>query len=378
MRGCQQRYNSFHMAGNLFRILSPEGTLEEGQNDPPIPVEDQLRLYRSMVLNRRLDERMISLQRQGRIGFYVSSVGEEAAIFGSCFALGESDWVMPCYREIGAAILRGCPLSVVMSQLFGTADDLSEGRQMPNHHAVRSVLYGSVSSPVGTQIPHATGIALAMKLQKKKEVALVYFGDGATSVADFHVGANFAGVFKAPVIFLCRNNQWAISVPREAQTAAETLALKAQAYGFEGVRVDGNDIFAVHEATRRAREKACRGEGPTLIEAVTYRMLAHSTSDDPRMYREEGEVERWKRLDPLKRFRTYLRAQGQWSDEQQKQLEEEVREEILSNLSRAEHAQSPSIATMFEDVYDEVPWHLEEQRRQLREVESPETVGHKV
>ena len=309
------------MSGSTFRILTPEGTIEDGQNDPPISVEAQLRLYRSMVLNRRLDERMISLQRQGRIGFYVSSVGEEAAIYGSCLALGEFDWVLPCYREIGAALLRGCPLQVVMSQLFGTADDLLHGRQMPNHHAIRSVFYGSVSSPVGTQIPHASGIAMAMRLQKKKEVALAFFGDGATSTADFHVGANFAGVFKAPVIFLCRNNQWAISVPREVQTASETLAMKARAYGFEGIRVDGNDVFAVHEVTRQAREKACRGEGPTLIEAVTYRMLAHSTSDDPRMYREEKEVARWKRLDPLKRFRTYLIARRHWSQARQEQLE---------------------------------------------------------
>lgn len=343
-------------------ILRPDGKVEEGQEVPPIPPADLIRLYRLMILNRLLDERMTILQRQGRIGFYVGSMGEEAAIISSAFALREQDWIFPCYREVGAALVRGFSITEVANHLFANAEDSVKGRQMPCHYASRQLRFCSVSSPVSTQIPHATGLGLAARIRGKKDVALVYFGDGATSAGDFHAGLNLAGVFRTPTVFFCRNNQWAISLPLEQQTATKTLAIKAEGYGFEGVRVDGNDIFAVYTATRAAAEKARCGEGPTLIEALTYRLGAHSTSDDPRGYREEQEVEAWKQKDPLVRFRAYLLAGGHWSDREDIRLKEEFSEEIQSAVKKAEKIAPPPPETLFEDVFDTVPWHLQEQR----------------
>jgi len=325
-----------------------------------------------MLLNRRFDERMITLQRQGRIGFFIGSAGEEAAIIGSAYALAETDWIVPCYRELGAALVRGYPLFELICQFFGNADDYSKGRQMPNHYGNAAIRFVSISSPVGTQIPQATGLALAAKITGGPEVVLVYFGDGATSQGDFHVGMNFAGVYKTPTIFFCRNNQWAISTPWQCQTAAENIAVKAKAYGIEGTQVDGNDLFAVYETTRRAAEKARRGDGPTLIEAVTYRLGGHSTSDDPKAYREERLVEEWKRQDPLVRLRTYLVACGHWTDSDDQAAEEEIKSSIQDNLRRAERVGMPPIESLFEDVYDMPPWHLKEQQDELKSVEQPQ------
>ena len=358
----------------MVRILLPDGTVQKEQKVPSISPKDLIRLYRVMLLNRRIDERMIKLQRQGRIGFYVSSIGEEASIIGSAFALEAKDWIIPCYRELGAALLRGFSLFEFCCQLFGNAQDTIKGRQMPNHYASSRLHFGSISSPVGNQIPHATGIGLAARLRGTGEVALAFFGDGATSEGDFHVAVNFAGVYKANTIFLCRNNQWAISVPREDQTASESIAIKAKAYGIEGVQVDGNDILAVYSVTKRAVDRARQGNGPTLIEAVTYRLGGHSTSDDPRVYRDEKEVESWKEKDPISRFRSYLIEGGHWSEETDARLEEEIKNEIKTALSEAEKIGPPSIDTMFEDVLDSIPWHLEEQREELRRVLEPEVV----
>lgn len=351
----------------MLTILRSDGTVAKGQQVPPITQSDMVRLYRLMVFNRMLDERMIMLQRQGRIGFYIGSIGEEASILGSAFALRDTDWIVPCYREVGAALLRGFSLFELMCQLFGNAQDPLKGRQMPNHYAIKELRYTSVSSPVGTQIPHATGMALAAKIRGNDEVVLVYFGDGATSQGDFHVAANFAGVFKTPTVFLCRNNQWAISVPREMQTASKTLAIKAKAYGFEGVRIDGNDLFAVYTATHEAVEKARRGDGPTFIEAVTYRQGAHSTSDDPRVYRDESEVEEWRQKDPIIRLKTYLIGLEYWSEEQDAGLQQEIKDEIQATLRKVEEIGPPDIEAMFEDVYDHVPWHLKEQMEMVLE-----------
>ena len=208
-------------------------------------------------------------------------------------------------------------------------------------------------------------------------MALAFFGDGATSTGDFHAALNFAGVFKAQTIFMCRNNQWAISVPSQAQTASESLAIKAQAYGISGVRVDGNDVFAVYSATKEAADKARRGEGPTLIEAVTYRLGGHTTSDDPRLYRDDEEVESWKSKDPLLRFRSYLMDVGHLTEETETKLEKELKNEIETALSKAEKIGSPAVDTMFEDVLDDMPWHLEEQREEIRGVLEPEVTKQK-
>ena len=348
----------------LFQVIREDGTGNE--NDPDLPEDLLRRLYACMVLNRELDSRLFTLQRQGRIGFYLTSTGEEAAVIGSAAALEDEDWLVPAYRESGLALWRGVDLVQYISQMYGTARDLVKGRQMPNHYSFRQLRMVSISSPVGTQIPQATGMAWAARILGDPVVVCVYFGDGATSEGDFHVGLNFAGVFHAPVIFFCRNNQWAISLPTERQTASGTIAVKARAYGIRGVRVDGNDILAVYRVTKEAAERARAGEGATLIEAVTYRLGAHSSSDDPRRYRPEEEVETWRRRDPLLRFREYLIRRGLWDEDRDQALQEETREKIQAAVREAEAQGPPPLDTLFEDVYHELPWHLEEQRNALR------------
>lgn len=346
-------------------VIQAEGAVSDEQ-DPGISESDLLLLYRMMSLNRLVDERMITLQRQGRIGFYIGSIGEEAAIIGSAYTLKPCDWIVPCYREAGAAFLRGFPLHTFISQLFGTSEDLVQGRQMPNHYASRELNFLSISSPVGTQIPQAVGIAWAMKIRKKPEVVLVYFGDGATSEGDFHVAMNFAGVFQVPCVFFCRNNQWAISTPRSHQTASSSLSIKSVAYGMEGVSIDGNDLLAVIAATRIAVDRARQGGGPTMIEAVTYRQGAHSTSDDPRAYRKDHEVSEWKRKDPIARFRSYLEQRGLWSEKKNEALEKEIKREIAELLHRVEKEGVPPLESIFERVFAEMTPQLREQLEEAR------------
>jgi pyruvate dehydrogenase E1 component alpha subunit len=352
----------------LHRLLNEDGELVGAPGEWALTDAQILRLYRWMVLNRVLDERMVSLQRQGRIGFYIGSVGEEATIFGSAAAVEETDWIFPCYREHGAALLRGMPLVTFLCDLFGNAGDAMKGRQMPCHEAWRPGRFASISSPIATEIPHAVGAAWAARLRGEEMVALTYFGEGATSASDFHTGLNFAAVRKIPVVFVCRNNGWAISVPREKQTAAETIAQKAIGYGMRGERVDGNDLLAVHDATRRARARAAAGEGPTLLECVTYRVEGHSTSDDPRVYRPAEHVEPWKKRDPILRVRRLLLRRGALDEAADVRLRDEVREEIQRALREAAaFPPKPAVETLFEDVYAEP---LRQQREQLEELEA--------
>jgi 2-oxoisovalerate dehydrogenase E1 component alpha subunit len=352
----------------MHRLLDEDGELVGAPGEWALTDAQILRLYRWMVLNRVLDERMVSLQRQGRIGFYIGSIGEEATIFGSAAAMEETDWIFPCYREHGAALLRGMPLVTFLCDLFGNAGDAMKGRQMPCHEAWRPGRFASISSPIATEIPHAVGAAWAARLRGEEMVSLTYFGEGATSASDFHTGLNFAAVRKIPVVFLCRNNGWAISVPREKQTAAETIAQKAIGYGMRGERVDGNDLLAVHDATRRARARAAAGEGPTLLECVTYRIEGHSTSDDPRSYRPAELVEPWKKRDPILRVRRLLLRRGALDEAADARLRGEVREEIQSALREATaFAPKPPVESLFEDVYAEP---LRQQREQLEELEA--------
>jgi 2-oxoisovalerate dehydrogenase E1 component alpha subunit len=348
----------------IVSVLGSDGSLD-ARYDPGLADVDVVRLYRSLVETRLLDERFVALQRQGRVGFHVGSLGEEAAILGSAFAMREDDFLFPCYREFGAALMRGMPLQTLVDNMFGNANDTVKGRQMPCHYTCRSVGWASISSPVGTQITHAVGLAWAAKIQKKDVAALVYFGDGATSSSDFHSGLNFAGVFNLPVVFFCRNNGWAISVPVERQTATRTFAEKAVAYGIEGVRVDGNDLFAVVAATKRAVERGQRGEGPTLIEAITYRMGGHSTSDDPNRYRESQALESWAARDPIERVRGYLAKRGLWGDGDEKELRASIETRFREAVSKAERTPPPRLETLFDDVYENAPWHLNDQRAEL-------------
>ena len=280
-------------------ILDEHGDLDQDL-EPAIPDELLLKLHRAMLLARRFDERMLSLQRQGRIGTFPPIKGQEAAQLGAAAVLRPSDWMVPAFREMAAEIWRGRSLESILLYY----DGFDEGGRIPDD---RNDL--PISVPVGSQILHAVGLAWAIKYRGKDEVVMTFFGDGATSEGDFHEAMNFAGVFQTPVVFVCQNNQWAISIPRSKQTRSETLAQKALAYGMPGIQVDGNDVLAVYAAASEAVERARSGGGPTLIECVTYRLAMHTTADDPKRYRTDAEVEEWRRKDPITRFQNYLMAQ---------------------------------------------------------------------
>lgn len=364
MISTRPRHDSAPPNDGILRVLRDDLTLDPAL-DPGLSSGEVLSLYRHMVMTRLLDERLVGLQRQGRIGFHVGSLGEEAAILGAAFGMRKGDWIFPCYREFGAALMRGLPLQVFVHNMFGNAMDTVRGRQMPDHYTAKSAGWGSISSPVGTQITQAVGFAWGAKIKKQDVATLVYFGDGATSSSDFHSGMNFAGVFKIPTVFFCRNNGWAISVPTERQTASQTFAEKAAAYGLPGVRVDGNDLFAVVSVVRKAVERGIAGQGPTLIEALTYRMGGHSTSDDPNRYRASEALEPWTSRDPIGRIRAYLEKQNLWDGAREERLLAEVDQNFREAVQLAERTPPPALETLFEDVYERPPWHLAEQRTEL-------------
>jgi pyruvate dehydrogenase E1 component alpha subunit len=360
----------------VSRTLLDDGTLAPDQ-DPKL-TWDQLRfVYRHMVETRLLDERLTALQRQGRVGFHVGCLGEEAAILGSAFAMRQQDWIFPCYREFGAALMRGLPLQSFVDNMFGNDNDIVRGRQMPDHYTSRRTGWMSISSPVGTQITQGVGFAWAAKLRREDLATLVYFGDGATSSNDFHSGMNFAGVFKTPSVLFCRNNGWAISVPTERQTASETFAQKGVAYGVPSLRVDGNDLFAVVFAVKSALARATEGGGPTLIEALTYRMGGHSTNDDPNAYRGSDALTPWAERDPLARVRRYLERHGEWSERQEEEVVSSLVERYRAAVTIAEKAPRPRLESMFDDVYERPSWNLEEQRAELLAGQRPADPHHR-
>lgn len=324
-----------------------------------------LDIYRAMVRLRVLDDRMMTLQRQGRIGFYGACPGQEAAAIASAYALEKNDWIFPALREGGAMLLRGYPLVPYIAQLFGNGLDELKGRQMPSHPASPKVNQASWGSCIGTQLPHAVGAAFAAKQLGKPDVMMAYMGDGATSASDFHSALTFAGVWKAPVVFFCQNNHWSISVPTHKQTAAETLAVKAKGYGIPGVKIDGNDAEVVYQVTKEAVDRARRGQGPTFIEAETYRMGAHSSSDDPSRYRDEKEVELWRTRDPIKRLRAVVDERAGWSEERDVALRASLLAEINAALKQVEEGTLLAVETLFDDVFEGLPWHLKEQRDSL-------------
>ncbi len=348
----------------VLTVIGPDGKANR-ETDPELDTDLVRRLYRAMVRTRMIDEQLVKLQRQGRIGFHIGSLGEEACILGSAAALRDDDWIFPCYRELGALLWKGMPLQRYVDNMYGNANDPVRGRQMPDHYSGKAFRFGSVSSPIGTQITQAVGFAWAAKMRKDPIAVGVYFGEGATSSADFHTGMNFAGVFKTPTVFLCRNNRWAISVPSDRQTASRTFAGKGVAYGVPGLRCDGNDALATYAAVRRAVERAAAGDGPTLVEMLTYRLGGHSTSDDPRAYRGETEVDEWRKTDPLVRLRRHLEGLGAWSDADQEGVEKELAEELKACIAAAEATPPPALETLFDDVFADKPWHLREQEAEL-------------
>jgi len=339
-------------------ILDADNHLDQ-ELEPDIDQDLLIKLHRAMLLSRRFDERMLSLQRQGRIGTFGPIKGQEAAQLGAVAALEEKDWFVPSFREMGAEIWRGKELVNVLLAYGG----FNEGGAMPQDSTNLPL-----AIPVATQIPHAVGIGYALKYRQQDRVVMVFFGDGATSEGDFHEALNFAGVFQTPVVFVCQNNQWAISVPRSKQTRADTLAQKALAYGFSGIQVDGNDVLAVYAAAKEAVDRARSGDGPTLIECLTYRMEVHTTADDPKRYRKDEEVAEWEKRDPLVRFQKYLKNKDILSKEKIDALEEEIKEEIQDAVKKYENKMKglKDPLNMFDYIFDELPAYTREQKEELR------------
>ena len=334
-----------------LQILTEDGDCDK-ELMPSLDDTKIKKLFEWMVLARTFDEKAFKLQREGRLGTYASILGQEAAQVGSAFALTPSDWMFPAFREPGASFVRGLPMRMILQYWGGD----ERGSQIPE--AVNDF---PISIPVATQIPIAVGAAMAAKLKGDATAVMAYMGDGATSKGDFHEGLNFAGVFGAPVVFVCQNNQWAISVPLKRQTAANTLAQKAIAYGFPGIRVDGNDIFAVYQAACEALARAKRGEGPTLIECLTYRMGDHTTADDASRYRSRAEVEHWKQKDPIERLRKHMEIAGLWSKAYDQAVRSEAKEKVEQAVRDQESFPAPDPRDMFRFTYQELTAELKEQ-----------------
>jgi pyruvate dehydrogenase E1 component subunit alpha len=332
-------------------ILDSDGNLDTAL-EPDIPAGELQRMYRAMLLARRFDERMLRLQRQGRIGTFAPVKGQEASQIGSAAALRPEDWMVPSFRETAAMLWRGWPIEKFLEFFSGR---LEGGQPGPEQHDL------PIAIPVATQIPHAVGLAYAAQYRGDDVVVMVYFGDGATSEGDFHEALNFAGVWHVPVVFVCQNNQWAISIPLKKQTHSRTIAQKALAYGFPGIQVDGNDVLSVYAAAREAVQRARAGDGPTLIECVTYRLAMHTTADDPSRYRSDEEVKAWERKDPLTRFATYLEKRALLAAG----LEEAVEGQIEAAVQRFEAAPPPDPLRMFDHAYAELPVHLRRQRDEM-------------
>lgn len=351
------------LPADLFSRLSAAGALDP---EAKLSLENGFRLFSVMGKQRQIDERMLTLQRQGRIGFYGACTGQEASVFGTAAAAEPTDWVQPALREAGILLFRGFPLQSYFDQLLGNSRDVTQGRQMPCHPPGGGYHYVTMSSVIANQIPQSCGLALASQLRRDGRVTLCYMGDGATSEGDFHTGLNVAALKKLPILFICQNNQWSISVPVGRQTAAESMAAKAEAYGMPARRVDGNDVFAVWEAARELIDHARSGGGPAFLECLTYRLGAHTTSDDPTRYRDEGVTERWKNLDPLERLGRLFRARGMWDDDKEEAQRAAVDLEIRSTWACCEPIPPPDSDSVLLDVFATPTPQLVEQMEGLR------------
>jgi len=339
-----------------LQVMDENGNVDE-KLMPKLSTKQIKELYELMIIARAFDDKAFSLQRQGRIGTYIQFRGQEASQIGSAYVLKDSDWMFPMYRSMGALIVRKHPMHKLLQYGGGDIKGLVSPDNMNNF---------PIAISVGTQITHATGCAWASKLKNEKAVSLVYFGDGASSKGDFHEGLNFAGVFKVPAIFICENNQYAISVPRERQTAAETIAQRAIGYGINGIQVDGMDIFAVYKATKEAVENARAGKGPTLIEMVLYRLCDHSTSDDAKRYRTEQEFNSWMKKDPILRLEKYMRSKKLLDDKYKREVVKKAVEQVEKEVKAYEDLPAPEPGEMLKYVYSELTPDLKEQLDELK------------
>ncbi len=333
-----------------LQILDENGNCDETLA-PKLSENEIKKMYEFMVLSRVFDEYALRLQREGRILTYASIKGQEASQTGSAMALNEKDWIFPAFRENGAYIVRGYPMEMLYQYWGGD----ERGMKVPEN-----INMFMVAIPVASQIPHAVGFAWAAKLKGDDIAVIVYMGDGATSEGEFHEALNFAGVFKVPVVFICQNNQWAISVPRSRQSAAQTIAQKAIAYGFQGIQVDGNDVFAVYRATKDALERARKGE-PTLIECFTYRVSDHTTADDAKRYRSAEELAEWTKKDPIDRLKKYMTSKGMWNEDYEKIVRSNAVAKVEEAVKKAEAIQPADKNDMFKFMFAEMPQQLKDE-----------------
>ncbi|EWM25336.1 2-oxoisovalerate dehydrogenase alpha mitochondrial expressed [Nannochloropsis gaditana] len=363
-----------HVVWPVYRVLETDGRVRSGALVPDLDQAVVRRMYHTMVRLQAMDTIFYNAQRQGRISFYITCTGEEATHVGSAAALRPEDPVLAQYREGGVLMWRGFTLDQFADQCFSNRDDLGKGRQMPIHYGTAALHFQTISSPLATQIPHAVGAAYGIKLEdasksaEDKRCVICFFGEGAASEGDFHAALNFAATLQAPVLFFCRNNGYAISTPVKEQFRGDGVVSRAPGYGMHALRVDGNDVLAVYHACQAAREVCVREGKPVLVEAITYRVGHHSTSDDSTRYRSLSEIKQWHgQEDPLRRFRAWMEGKGWWSDEDEVQLRDEERMAVLRALERAEVKPKPGMEALFEDVYREKPWHLREQEAGLRD-----------
>ncbi len=351
----------------MLAMLDPQGKPYEQAELPELSQDKAIKIHHAMVFTRLLDERMIAAQRQGRVSFYLACTGEEGAIVASAAATESLDMIMSQYREQGALVWRGYTPRQFMDQLFSNHLDPNKGRQMPIHYGDKALNFMTISSPLATQIPQAAGYAYGQKLSGQAAITLCYFGEGAASEGDFHAGLNMAAVLKCPAIFLCRNNGYAISTPAEEQFVGDGIASRGIGYGIKTLRVDGNDAMAMYAATLKAREIAIAESCPILIEAMTYRLAAHSTSDDPSGYRSQKEEQIWRERDPVLRWQYYLQQCGWFDQDAHHQWQSEMKNTLLQAMKDAEIVPVAPVSSMIEDVYHTPPWHLQRQLTQLQQ-----------
>ncbi|MDF2698766.1 MAG: pyruvate dehydrogenase (acetyl-transferring) component subunit alpha [Haloplasmataceae bacterium] len=342
----------------MLQIIDVYGNIVDESLVPKIDDETLLKMYKTMLLGRIADTKAVQFQRQGRMLTFVVNKGQEASQVGTAAALEKKDWLVPAFREFSALLYRGAPLEQLYLYWYGN--------ELGSKYA-EDVKILPINVPIGSQFNHANGIGMASNILNKNEVVLTYIGDGGTSHGEFHEGLNFAAVFNTPVVFIIQNNHYAISVPRNKQTKSETLAQKAIAYGMPGIQVDGNDILAVYAATKEAVDRARNGEGPTLIELVTYRLGPHTTSDDPTIYRENKEVEEWEKKEPLIRFKKYLVDIGLWSEEQEGKEIEEITNYVNETFKKVENSGLVPLEDIFKYQYAEMPPHLVEQYEEYKQ-----------
>lgn len=352
---------------HCYRVLDDNGQ-PNMSNFVQVSKEVAVKMYATMLTLQVMDTIFYEAQRQGRISFYVTSIGEEAINVASAAALSIDDVIFPQYREPGVLLWRGFTLQEFANQCFGNKADYGKGRQMPIHYGSNKHNYVTVSSTVATQIPQAVGAAYSLKMDGKDACTVTYFGDGGSSTGDFHAALNFAAVLEAPVIFICRNNGWAISTPVSDQFRSDGVVVRGRGYGVRSIRVDGNDALAMYTAVCAARKMAITEHRPILIEALTYRAGHHSTSDDSSKYRPVSEIELWRMArDPVSRLRRWIESNDWWSGEAESELRSNVRKEVLDAIQVAERVEKPPIAEIFTDVYDAPPSNLCEQEKLLRE-----------